>query len=66
MQVIRRGRTNWYYTSSSEIWTSRASQLPDIQSFLNEQAAQYKKAMVKGDGGVLKEILDSAVDDIML
>lgn len=35
----------------------------DVQNFLNERAAQYKKATVKGDWGVLKEILDSAVDD---
>lgn len=35
----------------------------DIQKFLDERSAQYKRATVKADFGVLKEVLDSAVDD---
>ena len=35
----------------------------DIQKFLDERSDHYTRATVKADFGVLKEVLDSAVDD---
>ena len=35
----------------------------DVQAFLNERASKYKRATVKADWAMLKEILSSAVND---
>ena len=35
----------------------------DVQAFLNERASKYKRATVKADWALLKEILSSAVND---